>query len=121
MNSGFEVFVIAFPLISVSTQYVFSSDRSLGTPTEYKAKMYDCRRELDNKKDMDQLNTEIVSHLQDVDHIIEELEDTVQSLKRDCPQDFSAVRDEVEGKTAELESTFEDIMLTISKEAPYNA
>ncbi|HNR12327.1 MAG TPA: hypothetical protein PKJ77_07610 [Thermodesulfobacteriota bacterium] len=89
--------------------------------TEYKAKMYDCRRELDNKKDMDQLNTEIVSHLQDVDHIIEELEDTVQSLKRDCPQDFSAVRDEVEGKTAELESTFEDIMLTISKEAPYNA
>lgn len=86
----------------------------------WKARVYDLRRELD-KMESSGLQSESTPRLMEMCSSIETLESTIDALNRECPEEWSAARGDIEEQAAKLRSTWEELTLSFTKEAPYNA
>jgi hypothetical protein len=86
--------------------------------TAWKARTYDLMRDLDK---LEAIEKQPVSKIRSIYTLIDELEGDIDSLKKECPAEWSGSKGDIEKKTARLKEAWEDLALYASKEAPYNA
>lgn len=86
--------------------------------TGWKAKVYDLVREIDK---LDNIEKIPVSQLRDMYGLIDSVEDEIDTLKSECPAEWSASKSDIEKNVDRLKKVWEDTTLLITKEAPYNA
>ena len=84
--------------------------------TAWKAKVYDAIRKVDtlSSKDRDK----ILPNIQDINMIVTELEDKIESLKTECPADWSPQKKEIDNAHVDMRSKYEEAMEFIGKAAP---
>lgn len=82
----------------------------------WKAKMYDAMRK------MDKLGTaerqKMLANIEDIHIIIAELEEKVSLLDKECPSDWSGIKQEIDQGHVDMRAKYEDTMEFIGKAAP---
>jgi len=86
--------------------------------TAWKAKVYDVMRELDK---LEAIEKRPVSQIQNIHDIIDSLENDIDTLKKECPAEWSGAKGTIDQKAQQLKTYWEDLILYTTKEAPYNA
>jgi hypothetical protein len=84
--------------------------------TAWKAKMYDVIRKIDRLQSGDK--EKVLPNIQDMNMIITELEDKIQSLKTECPANWSPQKKEIDDAHIDMRSRYEETMEFIGKAAP---
>ena len=84
--------------------------------TAWKAKMYDVIRKIDRLQSGDK--EKVLPNIQDMNMIITELEDKIQSLKTECPANWSPQKKEIDDAHIDMRSRYEETMELIGKAAP---
>jgi len=74
--------------------------------TGWKAKVYDVMRRLDRVDTGDK--GKIVSQVNDLHIVVEELDDRISQLERECPSEWSPVREEIQNKLQALGYKWEE-------------
>lgn len=74
--------------------------------TGWKAKVYDVMRRLDRVDTGDK--GKIVSQVNDLHIVVEELDDRISQLERECPSEWSPVREEIQNKLQTLGYKWEE-------------
>jgi hypothetical protein len=84
--------------------------------TAWKAKFYDAIRKVDtlSSKDRDK----ILPNIQDINMIVTELEAKIESLKTECPAEWSPQKKEIDNAHVDMRSKYEETMEYIGKAAP---
>jgi hypothetical protein len=86
--------------------------------TGWKAKIYDLVREIDK---LDNIELQPVSQLRDMYTLIDTMEEQIDTMKQECPAEWSVGKSDIEESTRKIKEIWEDTTLLITKEAPYNA
>jgi hypothetical protein len=84
--------------------------------TAWKAKMYDVIRKIDKLKSGDK--EKVLPNIGDINIMITELEDKIQSLKTECPSNWSPQKKEIDDAHIDMRSKYEETMEIIGKAAP---
>lgn len=74
--------------------------------TVWKARLYDLMSKMDKLPTGDK--EKMYEHVNALHIILTELEDRVDSLRTDCPTEWSALRDDINSKLADLTSNYND-------------
>ena len=80
--------------------------------TGWKAKVYDVVRKLDKVSSGDK--EKVVYQVRELHMIIEELDDRIDRLKRECPIEWHPEKIELEGKVSTLKTKWEKVWQNIS-------
>jgi len=80
--------------------------------TGWKAKVYDIVRKLDKISSGDK--QKVVPQVVELHMIIEELDDRIERLKRECPTEWQPEKIELEGKVSALKTKWEKVWQNIS-------
>lgn len=80
--------------------------------TGWKAKVYDVVRKLDKVSSGDK--QKVVPQVVELHMIIEELDDRIDRLKRECPIEWKPAKIELEGKVSALKTKWEQVWQNIS-------
>jgi predicted nuclease with TOPRIM domain len=80
--------------------------------TGWKAKVYDIVRKLDKMSSGDK--AKVVPEVNELHMIIEELDDRIERLKKECPVEWEPERIELERKTSQLKTTWGNVANKIS-------
>ena len=80
--------------------------------TGWKAKVYDITRKLDKMSSGDK--EKVVPEVNEMHMLIEELDDRVDRLKRECPVQWEPDRIELEGRTTQLKTIWGNVMQKVS-------
>jgi hypothetical protein len=84
--------------------------------TAWKAKMYDVIRKIDKLKSGDK--EKVLPNIGDINIMITELEDKIQSLKTECPSNWSPQKKQIDDAHIDMRSKYEETMEIIGKAAP---
>jgi hypothetical protein len=84
--------------------------------TAWKAKMYDAMRKVDKLGTAER--EKVLPNIEDIHIIIAELEDKVNQLDKECPADWSGIKQEIDGGHVDMRSKYEETMDFIGKAAP---
>lgn len=84
--------------------------------TAWKAKIYDAIRKTETISSGDR--EKILPNIQDINMIVTELEDKIESLKTECPADWSPQKKEIDDAHVDMRSKYEETMEFIGKAAP---
>jgi predicted nuclease with TOPRIM domain len=76
--------------------------------TGWKAKVYNITRKLDKMSSGDK--DKVVPEVNELHMIIEELDDRIEKLKKECPAEWEPDRIELEGKTAHLNHVWDSVV-----------
>ena len=82
----------------------------------WKAKIYDAIRKVETLSSKDREH--ILMNIQDINMIVTELEDKIESLKTECPSDWSPQKKEIDGAHVDMRSKYEETMEFIGKASP---
>jgi len=80
--------------------------------TGWKAKVYDIVRKLDKISSGDK--QKVVPQVAELHMIIEELDDRIDRLKRECPIEWHPEKIELESKVAKLKKKWEEVWQNVS-------
>ena len=80
--------------------------------TGWKAKVYDIVRKLDKMESGDK--EKVVPEVNELHMIIEELDDRVDRLRKECPVQWEPERIELEGRTTQLKDVWESAWEKVS-------
>jgi len=80
--------------------------------TGWKAKVYDIVRKLDKISSGDK--QKVVPQVAELHMIIEELDDRIDRLKRECPMEWHPEKIELESKVAKLKKKCEEVWQNVS-------
>jgi predicted nuclease with TOPRIM domain len=80
--------------------------------TGWKAKVYDVVRKLDKMSSGDK--EKVVSQVRELHVFIEELDDRIEKLKRECPIEWQPEKIELEGKFTGLKTKWESVWQNVS-------
>ena len=84
--------------------------------TAWKAKLYDVMRKVDNLGSADK--EKVLPNIEDLHMLLEEMSDRVQSLKTECPSDWSPIKKEIDNGSTDMRGKYEETMEYIGKAAP---
>lgn len=80
--------------------------------TGWKAKVYDIVRKLDKMSSGDK--QKVVPQVVELHMLIEELDDRIDRLKRECPTEWQPAKIELESKVSKLKTKWEKVWQNIS-------
>lgn len=80
--------------------------------TNWKAKVYDVVRKLDQTPTGDK--SKVVPQVNELHMILEELDERIGRLRMECPTEWAPEREEMEGKFSHLKKTWEGVWENIS-------
>ena len=84
--------------------------------TAWKAKLYDVMRKVDKLGSAEK--EKILPNIEDLHMLLEEMSDRVQSLKNECPSDWSPAKKEIEDGSIDMRGKYEETMEYIGKSSP---
>jgi len=84
--------------------------------TAWKAKFYDVMRKVDNLGSAER--EKVLPNIEDLHMLLEEMSDRVESLKTECPTDWSPVKGEIESGNRDMRGKYEETMDFIGKASP---
>ena len=84
--------------------------------TAWKAKVYDAIRKIETLSSGDR--EKVLPNIQDINMIVTELEDKIESLKTECPADWSPQKKEIDDAHVDMRSKYEETMEIIGKASP---
>ena len=87
--------------------------------TGWKAKVYDTTRKLDKMPSGDK--EKVVPEVNELHMIIEELDDRIGRLKKECPIEWEPDRIELEGRTTQLKTIWGNVQEKVFPEVPQSA
>ena len=94
-------------------------DYCIGIETEmtaWKAKLYDVMRKVDKLGSAGK--EKVLPNIEDLHMLLEEMSDRVQSLKTECPSDWSPIKKEIDNGSTDMRGKYEETMEYIGKAAP---
>lgn len=86
--------------------------------TAWKAKLYDMMRKIDGLSSGEK--EKMLGNIGDLHNIVTELEDRINSLKTECPTEWSPQKKEIEDAHVDMRSKYDEAMEAIGKAAPYS-
>ena len=81
--------------------------------TAWKAKLYDVMRKVDKLGSAER--EKVLPNIEDLHILLEEMSDRVNTLKTECPSDWSPVKKEIEDGSVDMRGKYEDTMDYIGK------
>jgi len=84
--------------------------------TAWKVKLYDVMRKVDKLGSAEK--EKALPNIEDLHMLLEEMTDRVETLKTECPSDWSPVKKEIEGGTVDMRGKYEETMDYIGKASP---
>jgi len=84
--------------------------------TAWKAKLYDVMRKVDKLGSAEK--EKVLPNVEDLHMFLEEMSDRVETLKTECPSDWSPVKKDIEEGTTDMRGKYEETMEYIGKSAP---
>jgi predicted nuclease with TOPRIM domain len=84
--------------------------------TAWKAKLYDVIRKIDKLSTGEK--QKMLMNIQDLNMALTEMEDKIESLKTECPADWSPVKKAIDDNHVDMRSKYEETMAFIGKAAP---
>ena len=84
--------------------------------TAWKAKLYDVMRKVDNLGTAEK--EKVLPNIEDLHMFLEEMSDRVETLKTECPSDWSPVKKDIEEGTTDMRGKYEETMDYIGKASP---
>ena len=84
--------------------------------TAWKAKLYDVMRKVDKLGSAEK--EKALPNIEDLHMLLEEMTDRVETLKTECPSDWSPMKKEIEGGTVDMRGKYEETMDYIGKASP---
>ena len=82
----------------------------------WKAKLYDVMRKVDKLGSAEK--EKVLPNIEDLHMLLEEMSDRVETLKTECPSDWSPVKKDIEGGSVDMRGKYEETMDYIGKAAP---
>ena len=84
--------------------------------TAWKAKLYDVIRKVDKLGSAEK--EKVLPNIEDLHMFLEEMSDRVETLKTECPSDWSPIKKEIEASSVNMRGKYEDTMDYIGQAAP---
>ena len=84
--------------------------------TAWKAKLYDVVRKVDKLGSAEK--EKILANVEDLHMLLEEMSDRVETLKTECPSDWSPIKKEIEDGNVDMRGKYEETMEYIGKASP---
>jgi predicted nuclease with TOPRIM domain len=84
--------------------------------TAWKAKLYDVMRKVDKLGSAEK--EKVLPNIEDLHMFLEEMSDRVETLKTECPSDWSPVKKDIEEGTTDMRGKYEETMDYIGKASP---
>jgi predicted nuclease with TOPRIM domain len=84
--------------------------------TAWKAKLYDVMRKVDKLGSAEK--EKVLPNIEDLHMFLEEMSDRVETLKIECPSDWSPVKKDIEEGTTDMRGKYEETMEYIGKASP---
>ena len=84
--------------------------------TAWKAKLYDVMRKVDKLGSAEK--EKMLPNIEDLHMFLEEMTDRVETLKTECPSDWSPLKKEIEDSSINMRGKYEDTMDFIGQAAP---
>ena len=84
--------------------------------TAWKAKLYDVMRKVDKLGSAEK--EKVLPNIEDLHMFLEEMTDRVETLKTECPSDWSPVKKDIEEGTTDMRGKYEETMEYIGKASP---
>ena len=84
--------------------------------TAWKAKLYDVMRKVDKLGSAEK--EKVLPNIEDLHMFLEEMTDRVETLKTECPSDWSPLKKELEDNSVNMRGKYEDTMDYIGQAAP---
>ena len=84
--------------------------------TAWKAKLYDVMRKVDKLGSSEK--EKVLPNIEDLHMFLEEMTDRVETLKTECPSDWSPMKKEIEDSSINMRGKYEDTMDYIGQAAP---
>ena len=84
--------------------------------TAWKAKLYDVMRKVDKLGSAEK--EKVLPNIEDLHMFLEEMKDRVETLKTECPSDWSPMKKEIEDSSINMRGKYEDTMDFIGQAAP---
>jgi len=84
--------------------------------TAWKAKLYDVMRKIDKLGSAEK--EKVLPNIEDLHMFLEEMTDRVETLKTECPSDWSPMKKEIEDSSINMRGKYEDTMDYIGQAAP---
>ena len=84
--------------------------------TAWKAKLYDVMRKVDKLGSAEK--EKMLPNIEDLHMFLEEMTDRVETLKTECPSDWSPLKKEIEDSSINMRGKYEDTMDYIGQAAP---
>ena len=84
--------------------------------TAWKAKLYDVMRKVDNLGSAEK--EKILPNIEDLHMFLEEMTDRVETLKTECPSDWSPMKKDIDEGTTDMRGKYEETMDYIGKASP---
>lgn len=84
--------------------------------TAWKAKLYDVMRKVDKLGSAEK--EKVLPNIEDLHIFLEEMSDRVETLKTECPSDWSPIKKEIEDSSLNMRGKYEETMDYIGQAAP---
>jgi len=84
--------------------------------TAWKAKLYNVMRKVDKLGSAEK--EKVLPNIEDLHMFLEEMSDRVETLKTECPSDWSPVKKDIEEGTTDMRGKYEETMEYIGKASP---
>ena len=84
--------------------------------TAWKAKLYDVMRKVDKLGSAER--EKVLPNIEDLHIFLEEMSDRVESLKTECPSDWSPMKKDIEEGSTDMRSKYDETMEYIGKASP---
>lgn len=84
--------------------------------TAWKAKLYDVMRKVDKLGSAEK--EKVLPNIEDLHMFLEEMSDRVETLKTECPSDWSPIKKEIDDSSINMRGKYEDTMDYIGQAAP---
>ena len=84
--------------------------------TAWKAKLYNVMRKVDKLGSAEK--EKVLPNIEDLHMFLEEMSDRVETLKTECPSDWSPVKKDIEAGTTDMRGKYEETMEYIGKASP---
>ncbi len=84
--------------------------------TSWKARLYDVNRKVE--KLPGSAKEKVLGNIGDLNNLLTEMEDRIETLRTECPSDWSPVKKDIDDAHVDMRSKYEETLEYIGKAAP---